>query len=139
MPLLDRLVAYMSSLTAQDLGARYLFWTAVHAIGGANFLHHCQIRSSVERVSFVTQLGTSLAIQLSPTALSRLPRVNRRTSRCTHPSVRSPSDRAPAACLPPRRGWHSALRRRCPRRPKTRSKSASCIRSPAPWRSARPR
>src|SRR5260370_38886397 len=95
--------------TAQELGGRHLFSTAVQAIGGANFLHDCQIRSSVERVSFVAQLGTSLAIQLSPTALSRLPRVNRRTSRCTYPSVRSPSDRSPAACLPPRRGSHAGV------------------------------
>src|SRR5262249_11963095 len=44
----------------------------------------------------------------------RLPRVNRRTSRCTHPSVRSPSDRSPAACLPPRRGLPFALPGRVP-------------------------
>src|SRR6516164_773794 len=98
----------MSSLTAQDLGACSPIGQRDMLLGG-RALHHCKFGSCTERVSSGTQLGTPLAIQPSPTALSRLPRVNRRTSRCTHPSVRSPSDRSPAACLPPRRGWHSAL------------------------------
>src|SRR5262249_5863449 len=73
------------------------------------------------------------------TVLERLRGVKRRTSDRTPPPVRPPSDLSPAACLPPRRDWHLASRRRFPPRPKRRLKSASSIRSPAPWRSARPR
>ena len=85
------------------------------------------------------RLGTALAIPSLRTALSRLLRVNRRTSRCTHRLARSQSDRSAAACLPPRRDWRSALWRQFRPRPKTPSRSAFCIRSPAPWPSARPR